>query len=88
MAFVYKADPVRGAEWQRLAAWLPPADIGRQFAELEVLFSTGAGVDPIDLAALPPELPVVRFAEPGSDNVTFEGERLTGILDFHFAGCA
>jgi glyoxylate/hydroxypyruvate reductase len=90
MAFVYKADPVRGAEWARLfaakapdipfhiwpdtgdarhvrylAAWLPPADIERQFPELEVLFSTGAGVDQIDLAALPPELPVVRLAEPG-----------------------
>jgi glyoxylate/hydroxypyruvate reductase A len=90
MAFVYKADPVRGAEWQRLfaakapdipfhiwpdsgdaehvrylAAWQPPADIERQFPKLEVLFSTGAGVDQIDLAALPPGLPVVRLAEPG-----------------------
>jgi glyoxylate/hydroxypyruvate reductase A len=90
MAFVYKADPVRGAEWQRLfaakapdipfhiwpdtgdarhvrylAAWLPPSDMERQFPELEVLFSTGAGVDQIDLAALPPGLPVVRLAEPG-----------------------
>ena len=90
MAFVYKADPVRGAEWARLfaakapdipfhiwpdtgdaqnirylAAWLPPADIERQFPHLDVLFSTGAGVDQIDLAALPPELPVVRLAEPG-----------------------
>jgi glyoxylate/hydroxypyruvate reductase A len=90
MAFVYKADPVRGAEWARLfaakapdipfhiwpdtgdarhvrylAAWLPPADIEQRFPKLEVLFSTGAGVDQIDLAALPPDLPVVRLAEPG-----------------------
>jgi glyoxylate/hydroxypyruvate reductase len=90
MAFVYKADPVRGAEWARLfaakapalpfhiwpdtgqtdrvrylAAWVPPQDIARQFPNLEVLFSTGAGIDQIDLAALPPELPVVRLAEPG-----------------------
>jgi glyoxylate/hydroxypyruvate reductase A len=90
MAFVYKADPVRGAEWARLfaekapdipfhlwpdtgdtrqvrylAAWTPPTDIAQRFPNLEVLFSTGAGVDQIDLAALPPELPVVRLAEPG-----------------------
>jgi len=90
MTFVYKADPVRGAEWARLfaakapyipfhiwpdtgdaqhvrylAAWLPPADIEQRFPNLEVLFSTGAGVDQIDLKALPPELPVVRLAEPG-----------------------
>ena len=90
MAFVYKADPVRGAEWARLfaakapdipfhiwpdtgnadrvrylAAWVPPQEIARQFPNLELFFSTGAGVDQFDLAALPPELPVVRMAEPG-----------------------
>src|SRR5688572_1253806 len=90
MAFLYKADPVRGAEWARLfattapdipfhiwpdtgkadrvrylAAWVPPQDIERHFPNLEVFFSTGAGVDQFDLAALPPELPVVRLAEPG-----------------------
>ena len=90
MAFVYKADPVRGAEWARLfaarapdlpfhiwpdtgpadqvrylAAWVPPQDIVRQFPNLELFFSTGAGVDQFNLAALPAELPVVRLAEPG-----------------------
>jgi glyoxylate/hydroxypyruvate reductase A len=90
MAFVYKADPVRGAEWallfaakapdipfhiwpdtgnahrvRYLAAWMPPQDIERQFPNLELFFSTGAGVDQFDLAALPPKLPVVRMAEPG-----------------------
>jgi len=90
MSFLYKADPVRGAEWARLfatkapgisfhiwpdigqadrvrylAAWVPPPDIARQFPKLELFFSTGAGIDQFDLAALPPELPVVRMAEPG-----------------------
>ena len=90
MSFVYKADPVRGAEWGRLfaanapdlpfhiwpntgeadqvrylAAWVPPQDIGLRFPNLELFFSTGAGVDQFDLATLPPELPVVRMAEPG-----------------------
>jgi glyoxylate/hydroxypyruvate reductase A len=90
MSFLYKADPVRGAEWARLfdtkapdipfhiwpdtgeanrvrylAAWMPPQDIARQFPNLELFFSTGAGIDQLDLGALPPELPVVRMAEPG-----------------------
>lgn len=90
MSFLYKADPVRGAEWTRLfaakapdipfhiwpetgsaddvrylAAWVPPQDIAQRFPNLELFFSTGAGIDQFDLAALPPELPVVRMAEPG-----------------------
>ena len=48
-----------------LAAWLPPADLATQFPKLELLFSTGAGVDQFDFAALPPQLPVVRMVEPG-----------------------
>ncbi len=90
MAFVYKADSVRGAEWARLfatkapdipfhiwpdtgnadrvrylAAWMPPQDIERQFPNLELFFSAGAGVDQFDIATLPRDLPVVRMAEPG-----------------------
>jgi glyoxylate/hydroxypyruvate reductase len=48
-----------------LAAWEPPADILKVFPNLQVLFSTGAGVDQFDLSSLPPELPVVRMIEPG-----------------------
>jgi glyoxylate/hydroxypyruvate reductase len=48
-----------------LAAWEPPADIARRFPNLELLFSSGAGVDQFDFAALPPDLPVVRMVEPG-----------------------
>ncbi len=48
-----------------LAAWEPPADIERVFPNLQVLFSTGAGIDQFDLNALPPHLPVVRMIEPG-----------------------
>jgi glyoxylate/hydroxypyruvate reductase A len=88
--FLYKSDPVRGAQWaevfrrdapaidfriwpdigdpQRvrfLAAWEPPSDIATRFPNLELLFSSGAGVDQFDLAALPPALPIVRMVEPG-----------------------
>ena len=48
-----------------LAAWEPPANIRAVFPNLEVLFSSGAGVDQFDLSALPAGLPVVRMIEPG-----------------------
>jgi glyoxylate/hydroxypyruvate reductase len=48
-----------------LAAWQPPEDIATRFPNLELLFSSGAGVDQFDLDALPPGLPVVRMVEPG-----------------------
>jgi len=51
-----------------LAAWEPPANILALFPNLELLFSSAAGVDQFDFAALPPELPVVRMVEPGIIN--------------------
>src|SRR6218665_2519581 len=48
-----------------MAAWEPPAELGARFPNLRLLFSTGAGVDQFDLAALPADLPVVRMVEPG-----------------------
>ncbi|MGJ7495477.1 2-hydroxyacid dehydrogenase [Variovorax sp. RT4R15] len=53
------------AQVRFLAAWEPPADLSSRFPRLEVLFSSGAGVDQFDFAALPPALPVVRMVEPG-----------------------
>lgn len=48
-----------------LAAWEPPANLRDTLPNLEVLFSSGAGVDQFDFAALPPDLPIVRMVEPG-----------------------
>lgn len=48
-----------------LAAWEPPPDIRGLFQNLEVLFSTGAGVDQFKFDELPADLPVVRMVEPG-----------------------
>lgn len=65
-----------------LATWVPPADLATQFPNLELLFSTGAGVDQFDFAALPPQLPVVRMVEPGI--VQGMVEYLThAVLDLH-----
>lgn len=89
MTLVYKADPVRGAEWARLfarkapdvpfrtwpdtgdpaqvrylAAWVMPPGLAATFPNLELLFCVGAGVDQLDLAAVPETLPIVRMIEP------------------------
>jgi glyoxylate/hydroxypyruvate reductase A len=48
-----------------LAAWEPPADVRGLFPNLEVLFSSGAGVDQFKLDELPADLPLVRMVEPG-----------------------
>lgn len=48
-----------------LAAWTPPPDLARTLPNLEVVFSTGAGVDQLDLSAIPDHVRVVRMVEPG-----------------------
>ncbi|MCE7796294.1 glyoxylate/hydroxypyruvate reductase A [Sphingobium sufflavum] len=46
-----------------IAAWTPPADMADRYPNLALLFSTGAGVDQFDLAALPPHVGLVRLVE-------------------------
>jgi glyoxylate/hydroxypyruvate reductase A len=46
-----------------LAAWDPPDGLIASLPNLELLFSVGAGVDHLDVHALPPGLPVVRMIE-------------------------
>nr|WP_316642099.1 glyoxylate/hydroxypyruvate reductase A [uncultured Roseateles sp.] len=53
------------ADVRFLAAWEPPVDIRGMFPNLEVLFSSGAGVDQFKFDELPADLPVVRMVEPG-----------------------
>jgi len=48
-----------------LACWTPPADLGKEFPNLELVFSVGAGVDQIDVSALPPGVKLLRMTEPG-----------------------
>ena len=65
-----------------LAAWEPPADLATRFPNLELLFSTGAGVDQFDFAALPAHLPVVRMVEPGIVQGMVEYV-MHAVLDLH-----
>ncbi|HTZ79993.1 MAG TPA: glyoxylate/hydroxypyruvate reductase A [Stellaceae bacterium] len=47
-----------------LVAWkLPPALVG-ELPNLEAVFSVGAGVDQLDLSAIPERLPLARMIEP------------------------
>lgn len=55
-------DP-RGVRY--MAAWQPPEDLATRFPNLEVLFSTGAGIDQFDFSVIPETLPVVRMVESG-----------------------
>ncbi|EON14688.1 MULTISPECIES: glyoxylate/hydroxypyruvate reductase A [Pandoraea] len=48
-----------------LAAWKPPEDLHSLLPNVEVVFSTGAGIDQFDLSLIPAHVPVVRMVEPG-----------------------
>lgn len=52
------------AEVTYLVAWRLPPDMER-YRNLEVLFCVGAGIDQLDLASVPPGIPIVRMLEPG-----------------------
>ena len=58
-------DPVDPADVRFLAAWNPTPEFVAQFPNLEVLFSVGAGIDQLPLAALPENVRVVRMVEQG-----------------------
>ena len=47
-----------------LALWDPIDNLTAQFPNLEVLFSTGAGVDQFDLSDIPDEIQIVRLVDP------------------------
>ncbi len=46
-------------------AWTCPADLCQRHPNLSVLVSIGAGVDQLDLSAVPSHVKVVRMLEPG-----------------------
>lgn len=48
-----------------LAAWDVHGDPVSEFPNLEIIFSTGAGIDQFDLARIPLKVAVVRMIEPG-----------------------
>lgn len=59
--------PERGdpARVDYLVAWDPPLDWVASFPNIKVLFSSGAGVDQLQLSQVPQHIQVVRMVEPG-----------------------
>ena len=51
-----------------LATWQPVEGAADRFPNLEVIFSTGAGVDQFDLAEIPPSIQLVRLIDPAIVN--------------------
>lgn len=54
----------QAAEITYLAAWKIPPGLFGQLPNLRAVFSVGAGVDQLDVASIPAELPLVRMIEP------------------------
>ncbi|TWH88687.1 glyoxylate/hydroxypyruvate reductase A [Novosphingobium taihuense] len=61
-----------------IAAWNAPPEFIAQFPNLEILFSVGAGIDQLPLAALPPQVRVVRMVEQGI---------ITGMAEYVAMAC-
>jgi len=53
------------ADVEYLIAWQAPPEFLAALPQLKVLFSSGAGIDHVDLSAVPAHVPVVRMVEPG-----------------------
>lgn len=53
------------ADIDYLVAWTPSAELMASLPNLKVLFSVGAGVDQLDLSAVPASVEVVRMIDPG-----------------------
>lgn len=70
------------ADVHYLATWRQPERLAERFPNLKLLFSTGAGVDQFDLAALPPSVQLVRMVEPGIVQGMVEYV-LHAVLDLH-----
>lgn len=57
------ADP---ADVRFLMTWNFPEDLATRYPNLELIFSTGAGIDQVINVPLPPKARIVRMVEPGN----------------------
>lgn len=75
-----EAEDPEAVRW--IVAWTLPERVAERFPNLRLVFSVGAGVDQLDLAALPPGVGVARMQEPGLAEQMREYATL-GVLALH-----
>lgn len=63
--FVTDASAVDPAEVRFLMGWVFPEDLATRYPNLELVLSTGAGIDQVVNAPLPPKAKLVRMVESG-----------------------
>jgi glyoxylate/hydroxypyruvate reductase A len=64
----FRCSPDEGdlADVRQLVAWTIPPGLIDRLPNLEVLFSIGAGIDQLDVGAIPEGVRIVRMIEPGT----------------------
>ncbi|MFO1425702.1 MAG: glyoxylate/hydroxypyruvate reductase A [Steroidobacteraceae bacterium] len=65
LEFHARIEDVRAEDVRYLVAWTLPPGLLERLPNLAVLFSSGAGVDQLELERVPPHVEVVRMVEPG-----------------------
>ncbi|MFC0218989.1 2-hydroxyacid dehydrogenase [Pseudochelatococcus lubricantis] len=82
LPFAVPGDDVDAAEVRYLLTWTAPPNLRDAYPALEVLFSTGAGVDQFRFDDLPPQTQLVRMIEPGITAMMQEYV-VMGVLALH-----
>lgn len=69
LRFCADAEAVDPAEVRFLMTWNFPPDLATRYPNLELIFSTGAGIDQVIGVPLPPKARIVRMVEPGNTSL-------------------
>lgn len=82
IGFAGSLDDVDPAEVRYLMAWTFPEDLAARFPNLELIFSTGAGIDQMTGVEIPPGAKLVRMIEDGVTTLVRDYV-VMGVLGLH-----